>query len=238
MSSVRLAVMLKAPVAGTVKTRLAAEIGAERACAVHRQLAERQLRSLPPEIHATVYCDPPGAVPAIRAWLEPFAAGPVDFRPQCGGDLGARLVAAFAHAFSETGRAKVIALGGDCPALAAGRLRAAADALESNEVVIGPAADGGYYLIGLRRPCPELFADIDWGSSAVLAQTRSRIAALRLKTTELPVAHDVDDRSGWMRALAAGLLPPLDPVSPAPHRPVVPRQTSADGLAASGGHPG
>ncbi|MBI2517907.1 MAG: TIGR04282 family arsenosugar biosynthesis glycosyltransferase [Opitutae bacterium] len=201
-----LALLLKAPVAGAVKTRLAAEIGAAKACAIYRQLVERQIGALPGEHRSVVYYDPPEAGPAMRAWLAPLAHAPLDFQPQCAGDLGARLADAFADAFRHHGARKVIALGGDCPSLDAALLRSADRALAQADVVLGPATDGGYYLIGLRAPQPGLFAGIAWSTASVLGQTREHIRRGGLSLAELPMADDVDTLTDWHRAVAQGLL--------------------------------
>lgn len=207
MTPAALAVLLKAPVAGAVKTRLAAEIGAEKARQVYRQLVERQVRALPGGHRTVIYFDPPDAEPEMRAWLGPLAETPLAFHPQCAGDLGARLTEAFDHAFRDAGTEKVIALGGDCPALDSALLREADAALNHADVVIGPALDGGYYLIGLRAPQPVLFKDIAWSTAVVLEQTRHRIRTCGLLAIELSVASDVDDLAGWRRAVAQGWLP-------------------------------
>lgn len=202
-----LAVLLKAPVAGRVKTRLAAGIGAGPAVAVYRQLAERQLRAVPAHWAVTIHFDPPEAEAEMRQWLGQIRLPAPDFRPQSPGDLGARLSAAFDHHF-QLGAAVTIAIGGDCPALDEPRLRAAAARLATAEVVIGPAVDGGYYLIGLRSPHPALFAGISWGGAGVLTETRARLRATALPSEELPPLGDVDDEASWREAVEAGLLPP------------------------------
>jgi rSAM/selenodomain-associated transferase 1 len=217
MTPVALALMLKAPTAGAVKTRLAIETGAAKACEIYRRLVERQVRALPGDFPTIVYFDPPNAESAMRAWLQPLADGPLAFQPQCAGDLGARLAAAFAHAFHHTQAAKVIALGGDCPALDAVLLRSAAVALDRTDVVVGPASDGGYYLLGLRAPQAALFEGVAWSTAAVLEQTRRRIRTGGLSAIELAVADDVDDLAGWRRAVAQGWLvetPTDEPVAP------------------------
>ena len=212
-----LVLMLKAPRVGAVKTRLAATIGAIHAAVVYRQLAERQLRALPTGWPVTVCFDPPEATVEMRRWIEPMrvANQPREFRPQVAGDLGTRLAAAFAAEFA-AGAPAVLALGGDCPALDTALLDRAATALAhpDTDAILGPAADGGYYLIGLRAPRPELFANIAWSTPTVLAETRARLRTARLRTIELPVLHDLDDAHDWHRAVTAGLLPADSPTDP------------------------
>lgn len=202
--------LLKAPVVGSVKTRLAATVGARRATEIYRQLVERQMRALPRGWPVFVHFDPPSAEAAMRAWLQPLRSesdGPIEFAPQPPGDLGVRIHAALLHAFA-TGAPAAIVIGGDCPALGPTLLVNAAATLSDHDAVLGPADDGGYYLLGLKAPCADLFASVAWSTPAVLDQTRARLRAARRRTAELPVLADVDDEAGWRRAVAAGLLPP------------------------------
>ena len=199
-----IALLLKAPIVGAVKTRLAAAVGPVAATRVYTQLAEKQVRALPAAWPATVHYDPSGSGAAMLRWLGPLRTE-LGFIPQCAGDLGQRLAAAFAAEFAR-GAAAVIAAGGDCPGLDEAVLLAARQALAQSDVVLGPATDGGYYLIGLKRPCPGLFRNIAWSTPAVLAQTREKIRVAALTSSELPPLDDVDDEAGWQRAVAAGLL--------------------------------
>ena len=198
MTPPRIALLLKAPRPGEVKTRLAASVGEAGAVEIYRRLAERQLRALPAGWPVTVHHAPAEAGPEIRQWLDQHRAG-LDYRPQGEGDLGARLTLAFAAGFAHDAPA-VLAIGGDCPALDGVLLQAAAQALANADVVLGPAVDGGYYLIGLRAPCPALFAGIPWSTDAVLAETRGRIRRQKLTVLDLPVLEDVDDATSWLRA--------------------------------------
>jgi len=208
-----LLILLKAPVPGAVKTRLAATLGAARATAIYRQLVERQLRAIPPDWPVTIHFDPPDAEPAMRAWLTPLRSASISqlptFIPQPAGDLGTRIHAAFTHAFAN-GATSALVIGGDCPALDTAILQRAATVLESpdTDTVLGPAADGGYFLLGLKTPTPELFTGLAWSTPAVLDATRARLAAARLTTVELLELADLDDESDWRRAVAAGLLAP------------------------------
>ena len=202
----RIALLLKAPRSGAVKTRLAATMGEEKALAIYRQLAELQVLALPAGWPVTIYFDPPEAREQMIQWLNPHRPG-MNSVAQCAGDLGARLAAAFAEEFAR-GAAGVITVGGDCPGLDEGVLCAAHRALTTVDVVLGPATDGGYYLIGLKQACPGVFTDIAWGTPEVLAQTRARIAASALTSAELPPLDDVDDEAGWRLTVEAGLLPP------------------------------
>lgn len=201
----RLALLLKAPRLGCVKTRLAATVGDTLALRIYRQLVERQVAAVPALWPMTVYFDPLDAKAEFLQWLVPLRPG-LDFLAQSNGDLGARLAGAFAHEFA-SGAQGVIAIGGDCPALDQAKLEAAATALDGVNTVIGPANDGGYYLIGLTKPCADLFADITWSTPEVLSQTLDKISKHNLSLFRLPELADVDDFDDWQRAVSAGWLP-------------------------------
>jgi uncharacterized protein len=193
-------VMLKAPRPGFVKTRLAAEVGAEAAAAIYRRLVEHQAAAIPREWGTEVHFAPAEAAVEMQQWL----GGGGAFHPQRGDDLGERLIHATESAFDRGARA-VIVIGGDCPALTGSCLREAWRQLAAADVVLGPAADGGYYLIALRRAQPDLFRGIPWSSGAVLARTLERARAAGLSVAMLPTKEDVDDLPSWRRA--QGLLP-------------------------------
>ncbi|MDX6767555.1 MAG: TIGR04282 family arsenosugar biosynthesis glycosyltransferase [Candidatus Methylacidiphilales bacterium] len=193
------ALMLKAPVAGRVKTRLAAQIGAEEACLAYRSLASWQCRVVPVEWDLVVHHDPPDAGPVMRAWL---GDRPV-YRPQVSGDLGDRLLGALeSHDFS---LGALVFLGGDCPYLDAGILRQAEACLNGGaEVVLGPARDGGYVLLGLGAAHRGLFERIEWSTPRVLEQTCARAKAAGLSVHLLEESEDVDDAASWDRARSSG----------------------------------
>ncbi len=115
--------------------------------------------------------------------------------PQAGADLGARLAAAFDHLL-EPPAARAVVIGSDSPDLPVSHLARAFQKLKHRDVVLGPAADGGYYLVGLRAPAPSLFAGIPWGTRTVLADTVDAIARAGLSLSLLPLWYDVDDAGG------------------------------------------
>jgi len=179
--------MARHPVPGGVKTRLAAALGAEAACALYRafvlDLAER-LEGLP---YAVTWAYTPADAPFAE-----LVRG-ARCRPQRGGDLGARLAAAMGDELA-SGPGPVLAIGADAPHVPAAALAEAAAALGGGaDVALGPARDGGYYLIGLNAPAPQLFAGIAWGTSDVLEATRARAAAAGLRTHLLPPGFDIDE---------------------------------------------
>jgi hypothetical protein len=175
-------------------------LGAGGAAALQRRLIERTLATA---------CAVPGAL--VTLWVagdseHPFITGVsarfgVALAAQVGNDLGARMQ----HAFEAAG-APLVLIGTDCPQLAPPDLAAAAAALAANDVVIQPATDGGYVLIGLARPQPALFESIDWGGPQVLRQTQARIATIGLRCALRPTLDDLDTPADLQRALAAGLL--------------------------------
>ena len=183
-------VFAKAPTPGEAKTRLIPALGEAGAAALHRRLVMHCLRAARDS----------GLGP-VELWCAPDADDPffrdcerrcgVSLHPQGKGDLGARMQRAFESALVRSARA--ILVGSDIPALSAQYIRDADQALaRGDDAAIGPAEDGGYALIGLSRCDPELFRDIPWGGSEVLAETRKRLAALSWRSSELPVLWDVD----------------------------------------------
>jgi len=186
-SRVVVLVMLKAPRPGLVKTRLAETIGPLPAARIYRRLAEGQLVQLPPAWPVEIHFAPADAATEMRAWLGPQRS----YFPQASGVLGPRLIHAVQTAF-ERGATGVLVIGADCPDLDTPLLETAATALAASRVVLGPAHDGGYYLIGLSAPCPELFTNIPWSTSEVLATTLARVATQGWQATLLPRLGDVD----------------------------------------------
>jgi rSAM/selenodomain-associated transferase 1 len=189
MSRNALLVFVKHPSPGAVKTRLAAEVGPEAAARLYRTLAERVLEATSPragEYERLVFFDPPEALAGMRAWLPG-----VRLLAQSGGDLGARMADAFARAFAR-GAERVVLVGTDAPAVGRETVMEALSALDAADVVIGPAEDGGYYLLALRQPRPELFSGVAWSTPSVRAQTLTRAAFASLSVRELAPLRDVD----------------------------------------------
>lgn len=197
----RLILFTRQPAPGCVKTRLIPTLGAEGAAAIHRRLTLRALRA------AKSWADASGAVveirfdggneTAMRHWL---GDGPL-YRPQGEGDLGERMARAFEESFSEGSPATVI-IGSDCPALNAASLAAAFDGLTRHRVVLGPATDGGYYLVGLTQPVPELFRGIAWGTGTVLSESLRVLEQVEQPPFLLARLADVDrpeDLTAWQK---------------------------------------
>lgn len=182
----RVALFAKAPVPGQVKTRLAADIGPEAAVLHYRRVGLAVASAVAGDFPLTVWYDPPGAEALMRAWL-----GALPYRLQRGCDLGERMQRAFCAHFAR-GDAPVIAIGADCPGVDASVIRAAVHHLTRHDVAIGPSHDGGYYLLGLNAPQPDLFEAIPWSTADVFRITAERCRARDLSVGVLPTLRDLD----------------------------------------------
>jgi rSAM/selenodomain-associated transferase 1 len=201
-----LLVFAREPELGRVKTRLAAGIGAEAALAVYREL-----------LALTAAAVAAAQVPAT-VWLAeaPAGADPTQPRPEwpglpwreqpAAGALGVRMAQAFEAAFA-AGAGRVVVIGTDCPGLSAALLRQAFDELLTHELVVGPADDGGYYLLGMNKLEADLFLNKAWSTATVLPDTLADAARLGLRVARLPILHDVDsaqDLTTWRGHPAGG----------------------------------
>ncbi len=186
-------VFFRNPEKGAVKTRLAATVGDEEALRIYLFLAEKTrlaVRDTPEVRRWTLYSS---FVPEHDEWDPLF----FEKKTQTPGDLGERLKNAFRAAF-EDGARQVVVVGTDCPDLSPELLDEAFGALDSGDpVVIGPAFDGGYYLLGTNDFFPELFDGIAWSTDRVLQQTLQRAAALGKSCRLLPTLRDVDTEEDW-----------------------------------------
>ncbi len=184
-------VFTRFPVPGQSKTRLVPALGPEKAAQVQRGMTECIVGRLKAAVVAgrfhLVICHAGASTRRMRAWLGTWA----EYEPQTDGDLGQRMARAIQRRFAR-GVDRVVVLGADCPAANAAVVDQAFRALDERPVVFGPALDGGYYLVGLRQPCPGLFQGIRWGSDTVLQDSLARARSLRLQTALLPPLPDVD----------------------------------------------
>lgn len=195
----RLAVFARAPVAGQVKTRLSPALPAPLAAGLYAALLSDTLAAArdAQADERVVWWTGAAPVPLPAA----FTA-----REQSGADLGARLAHTCDASLAAPGD-RVVIVGSDCPSLTAADLDAAFAALETHDVAIGPASDGGYWAIGLSRPAPMLFADMAWSTAEVFARTLARAEAAGLRVASLPARSDLDtpaDLAALCGALAAG----------------------------------
>ena len=193
-------VFAKPPREGRVKTRLAADLGAEGAAAVYHLLLEHAVR----------------VAQAGRVWQTRIAwserpSGVIEAMSdesseiQVGRGLGERMANAFESRFS-CDVEQVLLVGSDVPGMTACLLQEAFERLEEQRVVLGPAGDGGYWLVGQRAPGVDLFAGIPWSSRRTLEATRDRLRSLAVEFSELPVVADVDTLEDLRRVLAADVL--------------------------------
>lgn len=181
-----LIIFVKHPVAGEVKTRLARDIGAERAVALYRELLNHTA-----QVVAATTADKVvfygNAMPAEDLWQ---AAGYPRLQQE-GEELGARMAHAFEWAFA-AGYRRVLLIGSDCPALAPAHLERAFALLQTHALVFGPATDGGYYLTGMKRLHGQLFSPRAWSHAKVLEEALRDAVASGLSVALLPELRDVD----------------------------------------------
>src|SRR5262245_10500894 len=198
----RLALFARRPEAGEVKTRLSPAVPASLALDLYRAMlkdAIALLASASAEERCVYWASPgphegPPLPPGFRV------------REQRGGDLGERIERALDDLIAGPGDRAVI-VGADCPALETSALGQAFDALATHDVVLGPARDGGYYLVGLRLRAPDLFRHIEWSTARVLDQTLERAAGAGLAAALLPALDDLDtpqDLLRWIACRAGG----------------------------------
>ena len=194
-----LAVLTRHPEAGRTKTRLIPALGAQGAAELHRRLGRHTLdiaRRAAAAEHLVLQVHHTGPVRELRAWL----GDDLDLRPQGPGDLGARMTR-----IVEAAELPLVIVGTDCPGLDAATIANAFAALDRHDLVLGPALDGGYYLVGMRGRTSTVFERIDWGTARVLDQTLARAAELAVEL--LPAMADVD-RPEDLAHLPPTLLPP------------------------------
>lgn len=203
--SAALIVFAKAPVAGRAKTRLIPALGAAASARLAEQLLEHTLRVVTQARfdHVELCVTPDASHPAFRRLAACHDRYRMTVSTQGDGDLGARMDRALTRMLEAHGQAVLI--GTDAPALDAGRLDAAREALSGHDAVFVPALDGGYALVGLSRPAPQLFAGIAWSSAQVMTQTRARARAAGLRWCELEPVADIDKPEDLVH-LPAGFL--------------------------------
>lgn len=195
-------VFLKAPITGSVKTRLANSIGDSEALNIYSQLVERQLAALPEKYRIEIHFTPPKHEGLVREWL----GDACDYYPQSDGDLSDRLKFASAESFKR-GSESVFCIGGDCPNLGPAQFATAlAQLAGAKDIVFGPTEDGGYYLVGMRAPHLEVFEDIPWSSRDTLTVSVEKATSLGLNVHFLETLYDVDTIDELERAKAEGLI--------------------------------
>ncbi len=187
----RVIVFTRYPEPGKTKTRMIPALGSEGAAKLHVALTRHTLHV------AEDYCGQQSCELEVRfaggdaARMSDLFGSDQRYRPQTGDDLGERLINAISVALTEQA-SRVVVIGSDCPDIDATILGEAMRALSDCDVALGPAIDGGYYLIGLRENQPQLFQDIDWGSDQVLKQTLDKAGQSHLRVHCLRPLSDVD----------------------------------------------
>lgn len=191
MTAKRLIVFARSPEPGKTKTRLIPALGPEGAARLH----EEMIRTTLGECRAA--CKAMAAQLEVRTTgCEPSAfavrfGGELHCTDQGGGDLGERLHRAITAA-AEQGATRIVVIGTDCPTLTSDLIESAFSGLIDSDVVLGPALDGGYYLIGLKAPCQSLFTDIAWSTAEVFEATKCAASAAGFTVKVLVTLRDVD----------------------------------------------
>lgn len=185
-------IFAKDPVAGRVKTRLAKEIGKDKALKVYESLLKKTFKTFEQTKHD------------VRAYFTPSRDNlkkllPKRFKllPQKGRSLGIKMFNAFKDSFKYY--RKIILIGVDCPFVNKSLIQKAFASLSKHTIIIGPSKDGGYYLIGLSKPYPSIFKNISWGSNKVLKQTLKQCKLLSTKPYLLKKLYDIDTLSDYKK---------------------------------------
>ena len=185
-----LIVFAKAPIAGLAKTRLAPALGMAGAAALAVTMLSHTLQcAVAASIGPVELCCAPDTTDTH--FQHAAASFGVGLTEQGSGNLGERMERALSHGLQRFRH--VVLIGTDAPGLDAAMLRSAAAALIAHDIVVAPASDGGYVLIGLSHPAPELFDGVTWSTAHVMAQTRARAAAAGRSVCELATLHDIDE---------------------------------------------
>lgn len=193
---IAIAILAKAPIPGQAKTRLIPHLGADGAARLQRWLLQKTVAAaLMADVGpVSLWCTPDVQHPDFALCR---AFGPVTLRRQPPGDLGERMLAALEGSPAPAG---TLVIGTDCPLLTPATLERAANCLRSgDDAVVLPAEDGGYVLIGMRRPAPAAFSGVHWGSGTVMAETRERLEALGWRWSRPVELWDVDRAADFER---------------------------------------
>lgn len=187
-----LIIFVKNPVAGSVKSRIAATTGTDKALEIYLQLQEviRSTVCQLTDIQKVVYYS--DEICHTDEWENDVFVK----RKQKGTDLGMKMYNAFAEYLRH--HRKVILIGSDCPYITVNIIRNAFSALSDSGVVIGPAVDGGYYLIGMKELHKEIFENINWSTEHVFAQTKERIDKLMVSLSLVEKLSDIDTEQDWL----------------------------------------
>jgi rSAM/selenodomain-associated transferase 1 len=193
MSENALLLFIKNPIAGKTKTRLAADVGDEMALRMYHVLCDWTREQAQELDNVDRYLYYSNKITEPDGW----PADSFHKRLQHPGDLGQRMSEGFRAAFA-AGYERVVIIGSDCPGIDTDYLQAAFAALENDDIVVGPALDGGYTLLGMRSFIPSLFTDVVWSTAEVLPTTLDRAAAAGKSVYQLKPLSDVDYLEDWL----------------------------------------
>jgi len=228
-----LIIFTRYPEPGNVKNRLIPVLGKDGAAALQNDMVKHTLKT------ARDFATTDGIVLEVHynggdeRKMEALFGTELSFIPQEGIDLGEKMHASFLRAFTG-GSQRVVLIGTDCPGITTAILRQAFSALKGCDCAIGPSADGGYYLIGLKGPIPDIFRSIPWGTGKVLKHTYEIIKGIGLQAVLLDRLSDIDrpeDLPSWYEAAKARLLPMISVIIPAIDEKIFIRQTVRSALA-------
>ena len=190
LNSQRVLLFVRAPQRGRVKTRLAARLGADKTLALYRCFVEDIMATLNAGLYQpSIFYTPKDQKSVVQAWL----GRNYHCLPQSGSNLGERMYQALRHIFHEPVKRAVL-IGSDIPDLSTGIIAEAFAALQESDVVIGPAKDGGYYLIGFQKDAlsGDVFNGMEWGTNQVFQQTLVQLQHANLSYHILPICQDID----------------------------------------------
>lgn len=189
----QLIIFVKYPEEGKVKTRLASKIGNKNAAAFYSEIAKGVVQKLSSSgsYVTNIFYSPTDKEKGIKKWLEEKESR---YYPQQGNSLGEKIINAFEKTVSNGGQNLIIA-GSDCTEITLNDITSSFDILDTNksQIVIGPATDGGYYLLGLNIFCKDIFQDIEWSSEKVLSQTIEKLKKNNLSYILLRELCDIDE---------------------------------------------
>jgi rSAM/selenodomain-associated transferase 1 len=192
-----LIIFIKNPILGKVKTRLAATLGAETALQIYKILCGLT-QNVALQTAAQSYVFYSDFIDKTDDWAAPFFIKKLQKNVP---DLGERMAAAFELIFkiNKKTRNKILIIGSDCPDITSSLLTTAYESLDKNDIVIGPAQDGGYYLLGMKTLHHELFSNMEWSVNTVLNQTIERAKKSGLSIHLLPILQDIDTEKDYLK---------------------------------------
>ncbi len=197
MSKYCLGLLMKYPWPGKVKTRLAKDLGPVKAALAYMRMADTIFRNVSQNggsYEVEVFYSPETMRRGFEGWL-----GTRELTPQEGRDIGEIMCNALTCMF-DSGATKAAVIGADIPGLSADIIKQAFLKLDDSDVVIGPAWDGGYYLIGMKSPHPDIFRDIRWSTEEVLRETAAVIERIGLRCETLEPLSDVDTLEDYLKS--------------------------------------